>query len=151
MRRAILVTALMAVLALGWAAGATTVGIGVGIDPTNILLFNAITEMPVVPNLDLRAEIGVATGDFAGLFLATTTLLYHQVFQAIDPFIGAGVGAALTPPPYTTGLVFEGVTGLRIVPVEPLSLLLQIRYLVRWAGTSWTSGPVYEAAVQVRF
>jgi hypothetical protein len=151
MRRGALLTALVAVLTLGWAASATTVGIGVGIDPTNILLFNALTEMPVAQNLDLRAEIGVASGEFAGLFLATTTLLLHQPFPPIDPFFGAGVGVALTPPPYTTGLVLEGVAGLRFVPVEPISLLLQLRYLVRWAATAWTSGPVYEAAVQVRF
>jgi hypothetical protein len=87
----------------------------------------------------------------AGLMLITGSVLYHQVFPPVDPFVGLGVGVALTPPPFTTGLVIEGAAGLRILPLESVVLFAQVRYLVRWLSGGITSGPIYEAGLEVRF
>ena len=152
MTRAKCIAVCLAILSIvGGVAGATTVGFAVGLDPTGIFLLNALTELPVSPDLDVRAEIGVATGDVAGLMLITGSVLYHQVFPSVDPFVGLGVGVALTPPPFTTGLVIEGAAGLRILPLESVVLFAQVRYLVRWLGDGIMSGPIYEAGLEVRF
>jgi len=152
MTRAKCIAVSLAILSIvGGVAGATTVGFAVGLDPTGIFLLNALTELPVSPDLDVRAEIGVATGDMAGLMLIMGSVLYHQVFPPVDPFVGLGVGVALTPPPFTTGLVIEGAAGLRILPLESVVLFAQVRYLVRWLGDGITSGPIYEAGLEVRF
>jgi hypothetical protein len=152
MTRARCIAISLAILSIvGGAAGATSVGFAVGLDPTGLLLLNALAEMPVSPDLDVRVEIGVATGDMAGLMLITGSVLYHQVFPPIDPFVGLGIGAALTPPPFTTGLVIEGIAGLRILPIEFVVLFAEVRYLVRWLSDGITSGPVYEAGLEVQF
>jgi hypothetical protein len=152
MTRAKCIAVSLAILSIvGGVAGATTVGFAVGLDPTGIFLLNALTELPVSPDVDVRAEIGVATGDMAGLMLITGSVLYHQVFPPIDPFVGLGVGVALTPPPFTTGLVIEGAAGLRVLPLESVVLFAQVRYLLRWLSGGITSGPIYEAGLEVRF
>jgi hypothetical protein len=152
MTRAKCIAVSLAILSLvGGVADATTVGFAVGLDPTGIFLLNALTELPVSPNFDVRAEIGMATGDMAGLMLITGSVLYHQVFPPVDPFVGLGVGVALTPPPFTTGLVIEGSAGLRVLPLESVVLFAQVRYLVRWLSGGITSGPLYEAGLEVRF
>jgi hypothetical protein len=152
MTRAKCIAISLAILSIvGGVAGATTVGFAVGLDPTGIFLLNALTELPVSPDLDVRAEIGVATGEMAGLMLITGSVLYHQIFPPVDPFVGLGVGVALTPPPFTTGLVIEGAAGLRILPLESVVLFAQVRYLVRWLGDGIMSGPIYEAGLEVRF
>lgn len=152
MTRAKCIAVSLAILSIvGGVAGATTVGFAVGLDPTGIFLLNALTELPVSPDVDVRAEIGMATGDMAGLMLITGSVLYHQVFPPVDPFVGLGVGVALTPPPFTTGLVIEGAAGLRILPLESVVLFAQVRYLVRWLSGGITSGPIYEAGLEVRF
>ena len=138
-------------LGLGLSAAGTTAGIGVGVDPTGIYMFSAIVELPIGDNLDLRAEGGFATGDLAGLLLASGTILYHRPFPSVDPFIGLGLGGALTPPPFTTGLVLEGVAGVRIFPFDSLTVFVQVRYLARFTGIGWTSGPVYEGGIGIRF
>jgi hypothetical protein len=138
-------------IGLGFAAQATSVGLAVGMDPTGILLINALTEMPVAPHLDVRAEVGIATGDMAGLMLITGALLAHQEFGPIDPFLGLGAGVALTPPPFTTGLILEGAAGVRLVPLDAFLLFAQVRFLVRWLDDGFTAGPVYEVGLEVRF
>ena len=152
MTRAKCIAISLAILSIvGGVAGATTVGFAVGLDPTGIFLLNALTELPVSPDIDVRAEIGMATGDMAGLMLITGSVLYHQVFPPVDPFVGLGVGVALTPPPFTTGLVIEGAAGLRVLPLESVVLFAQVRYLLRWLSGGITSGPIYEAGLEVRF
>jgi len=135
----------------GVSATAFTVGAGVGVDPTGLLILTALAELPFTEWLDLRTQIGFSTDQIAGLMLAGIDLLVHQAFPPVDPYIGVGIGAAITPPPFTTGFVVEGVAGARVLPVEPIALFLQARYLMRYSAGAWTTGPLYEAGVQIRF
>ncbi len=139
------------VMILGGAAHATSVGLAVGLDPTGITLINALTELPISADFDVRAEVGIATGDMAGLMLITGSILAHHAFEPVDPFAGIGIGVALTPPPFSTGLVLEGVAGVRLVSLDALVVFGQVRYLVRWLDDGFSSGPVYEAGLEVRF
>jgi len=151
MTRRIILWALVATLFLGSGAAATTIGLGFGFEPTGLLIISALTETSITESLDLRAEAGIATDEIAGLMLATATILYHVPVPPVDPFLGIGFGAALTPPPFSTGVVAEGVAGLRVVPFEPICLYGQVRYLIRWSGAGITTGPIYEAGIQLRF
>ncbi len=139
------------VMIFGGAAHATSVGLAVGLDPTGILLISALTELPISPDFDVRAEVGIATGDMAGLMVITGSALVHHTFAPVDPFAGIGIGVALTPPPFSTGLVLEGVAGVRLVPLDAFLVFGEVRYLVRWLNDGFTSGPVYEAGLEVRF
>ncbi len=150
-RTGIFLGVLAMVVVIGWTAAATSVGVGVGFDPTGLVLINALTELPIAPFFDVRAEVGFASGGISGLMVATASGVFHFFYPPVDPFLGLGVGAAITPPPYSTGLVFEGFGGLRLLPIEPVQLYIQVRYLLRWSGSTWTTGPVYEAGVEVRF
>ncbi len=152
MTRARCIGGVVLILSLvGGAAAATNVGLGVGLDPTGIFLINALTELPISANFDVRAELGVATGNMAGLMLVTAGILAHQEFPPFDPFLVLGAGVALTPPPFTTGLVLEATAGVRIALLDALALFTQARFIVRWLEGGFTSGPVYEAGIEVRF
>jgi len=130
---------------------ASTAGFGVGLDPTGLLLISALAELPIGEFLDLRAQVGFSTAEIEGLMLASIDLLAHQLFPPVDPYIGIGIGAALTPPPFTTGLVVEGMAGTRIIAFEPVALFLQARFLLRYSGGVWTTGPVFEGGILIRF
>ena len=151
MRRSAIVCGVLSVILLGVGASATSIGVGFGLDPTGLLIISALTETAITDSIDLRAEAGIATDEVAGLMVATGTLLYHYPVPPIDPFVGIGGGVALTPPPFSTGVVVEGVAGVRVILFEPLALYGQIRYLIRWSGAGITTGPIYEAGVQLRF
>jgi len=142
-----------AALCVGFAAGATAtaVGIGIGFDPTGLMIFGAQTEVPLGESLDMRAQVGFATQEIAGLMLASVGIFAHRVFEPIDPYIGIGVGAAITPPPFSTGITLEGTAGVRVIAFEPVCLFLQAHYLLRWSPGGWTSGPIYEGGIQVHF
>jgi hypothetical protein len=134
-----------------FSAAASTAGVGIGLDPTGLLLVSALAEMPVGEVLDLRAQVGFSTDQVEGLMLAGIDLIAHQIFPPVDPYIGVGAGAAITPPPFTTGIVFEGVAGARVVAFAPVLFFLQARLVLRYSGGVWTTGPVYEGGVQIRF
>ena len=151
MRRSAIVRGVLVVILLGVGASATSIGVGFGFDPTGLLIISALTETAITDLIDLRAEAGIATDEIAGLMVATGTLLYHYPIPPIDPFVGIGGGVALTPPPFSTGVVVEGVAGVRVIPFEPVALYGQIRYLIRWSGAGITTGPIYEVGVQLRF
>ncbi|MGD9676313.1 MAG: hypothetical protein AB7V19_06480 [Candidatus Bipolaricaulia bacterium] len=143
---------------MGWlaavtlAVGAATAGIAVGVDPTGLWLVHATTETALSSSFDLRAEVGFAvSGGLSGLMLATASLLFHVPTPSVDPFAGLGVGAALTPPPFTSALVLEAVGGVRIPVLRPVGLLAQARYLIRGSAAGWSAGPVFEAGVYVQF
>jgi len=127
------------------------VGLSAGFDPTGLWLIGAMTELSITEIFDLRAQIGFATQEIEGLMLASVSVLPHLSMPPIDPFAGIGVGIALTPPPFSTGLVIEGSAGVRLVPADVVSIILQARYLVRWTGGSWTSGPIFEGAILIDF
>jgi len=135
----------------GLAATASTAGIGVGLDPTGLLLISALTEIPLTEWLDLRVQVGFSTDQVEGLMLAGADLLVHHVAPPVDPYIGVGIGGAITPPPFTTGFVVEGLAGVRVVAFEPVLLFLQARYLLRYSGGIWTTGPIYEGGIQIGF
>lgn len=151
MRRSAIVWGVLGAILLGVGATATSIGVGLGLDPTGLLIVSAMTETAVTDSLDLRAEAGIATDEVAGLMVATGTLLYHYPIPPVDPFVGIGAGVAMTPPPFSTGVVIEGVAGVRAILFEPVALYGQIRYLIRWSGAGITTGPIYEAGVQIRF
>ncbi|MBU1048809.1 hypothetical protein KKG90_02175 [Candidatus Bipolaricaulota bacterium] len=139
---------------LGWVSISgmgSGVGVIAGIDPTGLWLIGAMTELSVVEMLDLRAQIGFATQNIEGLMLVSLSALPHVVVPPIDLFAGIGLGVALTPPPFSTGLVVEGSAGIRLVPADVVSIILQARYLLRWTGGIWTSGPVFEGGILINF
>ncbi len=144
------VAGLLAAVTCG--VSAASAGLGVGVDPTGLWIVSAMAETAVSPSFDLRAEVGFAVSEsISGLMLATTSILFHVPTPPVDPYAGLGVGAALTPPHYTSAVVFEAVGGVRIPLFEPVGLLAQARYLVRWSTSGWTMGPVYEAGLFAAF
>ena len=151
-RRAAMLLAAGLVAFAALAASSASAGLGVGVEPTGLWIVSAMAETAIAESLDLRAEVGFAVSEgIAGLMLATTSILFHVPVPPIDPYAGLGVGAALTPPQYTSAIVFEAVGGVRIPLFEPVGLLAQARYLVRWSTAGWTMGPVFEAGLFVLF
>ena len=139
---------------LGWVSLSgmgSGVGAVAGIDPTGLWLIGAITELSITEIIDVRVQIGFATQEIEGLMLATLSVLPHVVVSPIDLFAGFGLGIAVTPPPFSTGLVVEGSAGIRLVPADVVSIILQARYLLRWTGGIWTSGPVFEGGILINF
>ncbi len=137
---------------LGWASMpgmSSGVGVSAGLDPTGLWLIGALTELSITDFIDLRAQIGFATQEIEGLMLASVSILPHMSLPPIDPFVGVGVGIALTPPPFSTGLVVEGVAGIRLVPTNVVSIMLQARYLLRWTEGILTSGPIFEGGILI--
>ncbi len=143
------VAILLTVGLVGVGLHAVTVGFGVGYEVSGLILLSALTETRINGAIDLRAQVGFATTDIAGLMLVTMDLLSHWLVPPLDPFVGLGIGAALTPPPFSTGLVVEGIAGLRVAPSNVVRLFLQARYVVRRAGTGWHAGPVFEGGLLV--
>jgi hypothetical protein len=127
------------------------VGFTAGFEPTGLWILGALTELSITEMFDLRAQIGFASQSIEGLMLAGISMVPHWPMPPVDPFVGLGVGVALTPPPYTTGIVVEGAVGIRLIPADVISILLQARYLLRWTGSSWTTGPVFEGGILMRF
>ena len=148
-------TASLAVLVgvglVGVSLQAVTIGFGVGYEVSGLILVSALTETPINESIDVRAQVGFATPGIAGLMLVTMDLLAHWLIPPLDPYLGLGIGAALTPPPFSTGLVVEGVVGLRAAPYNIMQLFLQARYVLRRSGTGWDAGPVFEAGLLGRF
>ena len=130
---------------------ASGVGFTAGFEPTGLWILGAVTELSVLEFLDIRAQIGFATQQIEGLMLTTLTVVPHWLMPPVDPFLGFGIGVALTPPPYSTGIVVEGSAGIRLVPADAVSILLQTRYLMRWTGTAWTAGPIFEGGILINF
>lgn len=142
---------LLGAVLIAQAGFGATVGLAIGFEPTGLLLISAMTETSINPSLDLRAEAGIASDEIEGLMLATGTILYHVPLPPVDPFIGLGGGVALTPPPFSTGVVGEAVAGVRAAILDRVAVFGQVRFLVRWSGAGITTGPIYEAGIQVRF
>jgi len=140
---------IVGVLALGLQA--ITVGIGVGYEITGLVLIGCLTEVPIGEHVDVRAQIGFATPGITGLMLISMDALAHWPVPPLDPFVGLGAGVALTPPPYSTGMILEAVGGLRLAPTEIVQLYLQARYILRRADGRWSDGPIFEGGLLLRF
>jgi len=138
-------------LAASGAAYGASAGITLGFDPTGLFVWGALTQTAVAETLDLRAQVAFTTSDAAGLLLATASVVAHPVWKPLQPFAGLGVGAAITPPPFASGLVLEAVGGLRVLTTSRVSLVFQARWLFRWSDAGVTSGPLFEAGIEVRF
>ena len=149
--RRIILGALLAATLSACVGSAATVGLAVGFEPTGLILISAMTETAINESIDIRAEAGIATDEIAGLMVATGTILYHYPLPPVDPYVGLGGGIAMTPPPFATGIVAEGVAGLRAGLTSSIFFFGQIRFLVRWSGEGITTGPIYEAGIQIRF
>lgn len=139
---------------LGWAS-LTGMGSGVGavagIDPAGLWLIGAMTELSLTQIVDLRAQLGFATQDIEGLMLVSVSVLPHMAVPPVDFFAGLGVGVALTPPPFSTGLLVEGAAGIRLVPADIVSIVFQARYLLRWTELGLYAGPVFEGGILINF
>lgn len=143
---------------LGWGS-LSVIGSGVGavagliVDETGsgLWLIGAMTELSITDIFDVRAQIGFATQDIEGLMLVSLSVLPHVVVPPIDLFAGLGLGIALTPPPFSTGLVVEGSAGVRLVPADVVSIILQARYLLRWTSVELYYGPVFEGGILINF
>ncbi len=142
---------LLGVGLVGVSLQAVTIGFGIGYEVSGLILVSALTETPINEWIDVRAQVGFATPDIAGLMLVTMDLLTHWLIPPLDPYLGLGIGAALTPPPFSTGLVVEGVVGLRAAPFNVVQLFLQARHVLRRSDTGWNTGPVFEGGLLVRF
>ena len=152
MRHVIVLGLLVGLLAWVSMPGAgSSVGLSAGIDPTGLWFIGALTELSVTEIIDLRAQIGFATQEIEGLMLASISVLPHLFVPPIDPFAGIGVGIALTPLPFSTGVFVEGVAGVRLVPADAVSIMLQARFLLRWAAGTLTSGPIFEGGILINF
>ncbi|MFC2095992.1 hypothetical protein ACFLSW_06130 [Candidatus Bipolaricaulota bacterium] len=152
MKQAIILGLLVGLIASVCIPGLSSgVGFSAGYDPTGLWLLGALTELSITEIIDVRAQIGFATQGIEGLMLASISLLPHWFMPPIDPFAGIGIGVALTPPPFSTGLVLEGSAGIRLVPADVVSIILQARYLFRWTGGNWTSGPIFEGGILINF
>ncbi len=136
---------------IGVGLQAVTIGLGVGYEVSGLILVSALTETPINRSIDVRAQVGFATPHIAGLMLVTMDLLTHWAVPPLDPYLGIGIGAALTPPPFSTGLIVEGIAGLRAAPLDVVQLFLQARYLVRRSGVGWSTGPVFEGGLLAQF
>ena len=151
MKRRTLALSIVCLALLAPAVAAATVGIAVGYEPSGLMVYSAITETDVGESVNLRAEAGIATNEIAGLMLATGTILYHFPLPPVDPFVGLGGGVAMTPPPFTTGIVVEAVAGIRIGLTDAIGFVGQLRYLIRWSEGQIWPGPVFEVGLQYRF
>jgi len=148
------VASLVLLLAIGWIAigvHAVTIGVGVAYELTGLVFVGALTETSINESIDVRANVGFAVSDIAGLMLVMIDVVRHWAVPPLDPYLGVGIGAALTPPPFSSGLVVEGVVGLRAKLSPVVQLFLQARYLLRKSGGGWNDGPLFEGGLLVRF
>jgi hypothetical protein len=136
---------------VGSGLSAVTIGLAADHEVAAPVPVGALTETPACEAIDLRAQIGFATSNIGGLMLVTVDALAHWVISPLDPYLGLGVGAALTPPPFSTGPGIEAVVGVRAAPANIVQLFLDARYLTSWSGGDWNGGPVLQGGLLVRY
>jgi len=153
MRRFSVLIAIVVVLAaLTVPAAAISLGLGGGIDPSGLYFASILSEAPVGDFFGLRAEMSVAlSSDIAGLMVVSGGGFAHYPVAPFDPFLGLGIGVALTPNDYSLGFLVEGVAGSHIALFAPLSAFVDVRYIVRFTSEATTAGPLYEAGLSLSF
>ena len=125
---------------------ATHVGAGVGIDPTGVLLVGVLADLTVGDLIDIRAQLGITTQNMGGLMLLGAAVLVHQVFPPFDPYLGGGIGLALTSG-FSTGFTVEGLVGTRIALFAPVAAFVEFRYIARISEIGLTAGPLVAAGL----
>ncbi len=138
---------LLAAAGTGYAA---SLGVGVGLDPTGLILFNVLSEVTFGDVLGLRAELGFSTIDVEGLMLLGGLLFVHYPVENLDPFAGIGIGAAVTKAG-GSALTVEGALGTRISLFGPLAAFIDVRYIARFTAYGIDHGPLYEAGLILNF
>ena len=144
----------LAIGLLGWislSGMSSSAGLTVGIEADGLWVIGAMTDLSVTEVIDLRVQVGFVPQDVEGLMLATFAVLPHLLLPPADLFIGIGTGFALTPQTFSNGLILEGTAGIRLVPVEMVSIILQARYLFRWTDVGVFSGPLFEGGILINF
>jgi len=129
---------------------ATHLGTGVGIDPTGVLLFDVFVDVSIVEIIDARAQLGITTQNEGGLMLLGGAVLAHQMFPPFDPYLGGGIGLALTAG-FSTGFTVEGLIGTRISLFAPVAAFAEVRYIVRISEIGLTAGPLFAAGFLLSF
>ena len=129
---------------------ATHFGVGVGIDPTGVLLVGVLADVTVGDLIDVRAQLGITTQNLGGLMLLGGAVLVHQVFPPFDPYLGGGIGLALTSG-FSTGFTVEGLVGTRIALFAPVAAFVEFRYIARISEIGLTAGPLVAAGLLLSF
>lgn len=143
----IVVGLLLTVVSVGYSA---SLGVGVGLDPTGLILFNVVSEVTFGNVVGLRAELGFSTVNVEGLMLLGGLLFVHHPVEVLDPFAGVGIGAAVTKAGGSAFTV-EGALGTRIAMFGPLSAFIDVRYIARFTAYGIDHGPLYEAGLALNF
>lgn len=129
---------------------ATHFGTGVGIDPTGVLLVGVLADVTVGDLIDVRAQLGITTQNMGGLMLLGGAVLAHQVFPPFDPYLGGGIGLALTSG-FSTGFTVEGLVGTRVALFAPVAAFVELRYIARISEIGLTAGPLFAAGLLLSF
>ena len=129
---------------------AVQIGMGIGVDPTGVLLVSALAEISFGNLIDLRAQLGIVTQNVAGLLLFGGAVLVHQPFPPFDSYLGGGIGLALAPG-FSTGFTVEGLLGTRIELLRPVAAFIELRYVGRFSEIGWTAGPLFEGGLLLSF
>jgi len=129
-----------------------SVGLGGGFDPTGLFFMEALVEIPIAEWIDLRTQMSIAlNSDITGLMLVNISALAHRPIEFFDPFLGMGIGVALTPRGYSVGFTVNGLAGVRIALFEPVSAFLDVHYVLRFTEEGLSHGPIYEAGFRATF
>lgn len=148
----VLIAACVLLAAFTVPAAAISISIGGGLDPTGLTFASLVAEAPIGQFFGVRGELSMAlANDIAGLLLVSGGGFVHYPQAPFDPFLGAGIGAALTPQDYSLGFIVEGVAGSHIALFAPVSAFVDVRYIVRFTADAITAGPLYEAGLSVSF
>ena len=151
MNKRTIVVAVMVLMAVPMYVGATSIGIGAGIDPTGMIMIGTVTEAPFTDFVGLRAQLSVAVNSgIAGLMTMNGAVCGYYPLLPFVPFIGLGGGVALTPSPYAWGWTLDALAGTHIAIAEPVSLFFDVHYVVRFSDVI-TYGPIYEGGISFSF
>ncbi len=152
-RRLPLALLLLVFLTVPVLSGSTaSVGLGGGFDPTGLFFMGALIEIPMAEWIDLRTQMSIAlNSDITGLMLVNISALAHRPIEFFDPFLGMGIGVALTPRGYSVGFTVNGLAGVRIALFEPVSAFLDVHYVLRFTEEGLSHGPIYEAGFRATF
>ena len=129
---------------------ATHLGAGVGIDPTGVLLVDVVADVSVGDLINVRAQLGITTQNEGGLMLLGGAVLAHQAFPPFDPYLGGGIGLALTSG-FSTGFTVEGLMGTRVSLFDPVAAFVELRYIARISEVGLTAGPLLAAGLLLSF